>query len=34
MVNKEYFLKVKKRLRGAVRRKRPDLWRGKMVAAS
>jgi len=35
IVNKEYYLKVMKRLRGAVGRKRPDLWRGeKMVAAS
>jgi len=25
----EYYLKVMKRLREAVRRKRPDLWRGK-----
>ena len=29
MVNKEYYLKVMKRLREAVRRKRHDLWRGK-----
>jgi len=28
-VNKEYYLRVIKRLREAVRRKRPDLWRGK-----
>jgi len=27
-VNKEYYLKVMKRLRGAVGRKRSDLWRG------
>jgi hypothetical protein len=27
--NKEYYLKVTQRLRGALRRKRPDLWRGK-----
>jgi hypothetical protein len=34
-VNKEYYLKVMRSLRGAVGRKRPDLWRGeKMVAAS
>lgn len=29
IVNKEYYLVVMKRLRGAVGRKRPDLWRGK-----
>jgi len=29
LVNKEYYLKVKKRLGKAVRRKRPDLWSGK-----
>jgi hypothetical protein len=29
MVNKDYYLKVMKMLRGAVRRKRPDLWRVK-----
>ena len=28
MVNKEYYLQVMKRLREAVRRKRPDLWKG------
>jgi len=28
-VKKEYYLRVMKRLREAVRRKRPDLWRGK-----
>jgi len=29
IVNKEYYLEVMKRLRGAVGRKRPHLWRGK-----
>jgi len=29
MVNKEYYLKVMKRLREAMKRKRSDLWRGK-----
>jgi hypothetical protein len=34
-VNKEYYLKVINRLREAVRRKRPHLWRGeKRVALS
>jgi hypothetical protein len=28
-VKKEYYLRVMKTLREAVRRKRPDLWRGK-----
>jgi hypothetical protein len=28
-VNKEYYLKVMQRLREAMRRKRPDFWRGK-----
>jgi transposase len=28
-VNKEYYLKVMQRLRGAVRRKRSEMWRGK-----
>jgi hypothetical protein len=34
MVNKEYYLKVMNRLREEMRRKRSDLWRGKMVAQS
>jgi len=29
--DKEYYLRVMKRLREAVRRKRPDLWRGKKL---
>jgi hypothetical protein len=30
-VNKEFYLRVMKRLREAVRRKMPDLWRGKKL---
>ena len=26
IINKEYYLEVLRRLRGAVRRKRPDMW--------
>jgi hypothetical protein len=33
MVNKQYYLKVTNRLREAVRRKRPDLWRRKKMVA-
>ena len=29
IINKEYYLEVLRRLRGAVRRKRPDMWTGK-----
>jgi len=32
-VNKEYYLKVMQRIREAMRRKRPDLWRGKKMIA-
>ena len=33
-VNNGYYMKVIKRLRGAMRRKRPDLWRGKVAGPS
>jgi hypothetical protein len=33
-VNKEYYLEVRKRLREAMGRKRPDLWWGKVDAPS
>jgi hypothetical protein len=32
-VNKEYYLKVMKTLREAVRRKKPGLWRGEIMTA-
>jgi hypothetical protein len=33
-VNKEYYLKVMKRLIEAMRRESPDLWWGKVIAPS
>jgi hypothetical protein len=33
-VNKKYYLKVMKRLREVMRRKRPDMWWGKVAAPS
>jgi hypothetical protein len=32
-VNKEYYLKLMKRLKESVRRKRPDFWRRKKMVA-
>jgi hypothetical protein len=33
-MNKEYYLKVTKRLREVMRRKRSDMWWGNVVAPS